>query len=420
MATAHRFVMTEKGLMARATALLPLVMSGCLGFAAPATASSEFDAFMAQQAPDVEQEEQAFKQYQMELEQAFDAYQKAYRQEFEAYQKSIRQQWGEFLDAGPKTWISYVEDNQIRRVVDFERGTVAVSILRAEGASPEQVRARIDRAITQLLNSTEADAFASDTLSRRIEARLLDISSAVKTGQPSQHRLFAREDLAALSSRSSPYVKVSAQASSPVHWEITKTMSGEKEIVTANFVIPNSVQKKAERFSEEVTAAAVKERLPPELILAVIETESSFNPMARSHIPAYGLMQIVPRTAGRDATRYLYGESKILAPSYLYEIDKNIGVGSAYLHLLYYRYMRKIENPISRLYCVIAAYNTGASNVGVAFTGKKSFSGAVSTINSMTPQEVYQTLTTRLSYEETQKYLAKVTKRMKKYVRESS
>ena len=236
--------------------------------------------------------------------------------------------------------------------------------------------------------------------------------------QPSTQPVFALEDLSAMYFEQSSYIKVSRQNSAPVQWEITKTMNGEKAMVTASFVIPHSVHKKAKRFSDEVTAAAVRERLPPELILAVIETESSFNPMARSHIPAYGLMQIVPRSAGRDASRYLYGESKLLAPSYLYKIDKNIGVGSAYLHLLYYRYMRKVTDPVSRLYCVIAAYNTGASNVGAAFTGKKSFSGAVETINSMTQEEVYQMLINELAYEETKKYLIKVTSRMKKYVKE--
>ncbi len=397
--------------------LLPLLLYGWSGGAAQAD-SPAFDEFMARQMPDMAQEEQAFNQYQERLEQAFDAYQRAYLQAFEAYKERIEKLWGEFPDAGPKVWVSYVENNEVRRVVDFDNGTASVSLLQERGSDSSDTERRLRSAVEALLNSTEADAFAADQLSRQVEQQLREISTDIKTGRPGQRRLFAREDLAALNLSRSPYVKVNTQASSPVHWEITKSMKGEKEIVSASFVIPNSVQKKAERFSADVTAAAVKERLPPELILAVIETESSFNPMARSHIPAYGLMQIVPRTAGKDAARYLYGEPKILAPSYLYEIDKNIGVGSAYLHLLYYRYMRKIEDPISRLYCAIAAYNTGASNVGAAFTGKKSFSGAVQTINSMTPHEVYQTLITKLAYKETRQYLEKVTRRMEKYVKE--
>ena len=83
-------------------------------------------------------------------------------------------------------------------------------------------------------------------------------------------------------------------------------------------------------------------------------------------MPAYGLMQIVPESAGKDATQQLFGQPKLLAPSYLYNSDNNIQVGTTYLNILYYRYLRKIENPTSRLYCTIAAYNTGAGNVAKA------------------------------------------------------
>ena len=47
-------------------------------------------------------------------------------------------------------------------------------------------------------------------------------------------------------------------------------------------------------------AAARRYNLEPELIYAIIETESSFNPYAVSHANAYGLMQVVASTAGRD------------------------------------------------------------------------------------------------------------------------
>lgn len=352
-----------------------------------------------------------------DIDKGFDLYQQAYEEEFKAYKNEITQLWGEFIDPGPETWVSYVEGNQVRRKVDFEMGTIEVSLLLPEKKRSDEVRGRVNLAIFELLSSTEADAYQADPVAQGVEQRLMTFPSAVETGTPSKRRLFAQEDLAAFTAFLSPYQKVSTRSVAPVKWEITQTMNGERSQITARFVIPHSVQRKAKRFADDVTAAAVKERLPPELILAIIETESSFNPMARSHIPAYGLMQIVPRSSGRDATQYLYGKARILAPSYLYEIDKNIRVGSAYLHVLYYRYMKKIKNPISRLYCVIAAYNTGPSNVGAAFTGKKSFSGAVKTINKMNDEEVYKTLITRLRYKETRNYVKKVATRMRKYVK---
>ena len=62
--------------------------------------------------------------------------------------------------------------------------------------------------------------------------------------------------------------------------------------------------------------------------------------MARSHIPAYGLMQIVPKTAGIDAYQYLYNKKRLLSSSYLYNSENNIEIGSAYLHILYYKYLK--------------------------------------------------------------------------------
>jgi membrane-bound lytic murein transglycosylase C len=90
-------------------------------------------------------------------------------------------------------------------------------------------------------------------------------------------------------------------------------------------------------------------------------------------------------------------------------------MGSAYLHILYYKYLKHIKDPQSRLYCTIAAYNTGAGNVARAFVRTNSTYRAAAVINKMTPQEVYAKLLRDLRYEEPKKYLQKVTKRVTLY-----
>ncbi|HFE39246.1 MAG TPA: transglycosylase, partial [Gammaproteobacteria bacterium] len=114
--------------------------------------------------------------------------------------------------------------------------------------------------------------------------------------------------------------------------------------------------------------------------------------------------------------KHLYGKAKVLAPSYLYSTDNNITVGSAYLHVLYYKYLRKVKDPRSRIYCTIAAYNTGASNVARAFIKKQHFNQAVNHINKLSSDEVYQALLKRLPFKETRNYVKKVTKNMSKYL----
>ena len=59
-----------------------------------------------------------------------------------------------------------------------------------------------------------------------------------------------------------------------------------------------------------------------------------------------------------DVYRYLYKKSRLLPPSYLYNPNNNIKLGTAYLRLIYSKYLKDIKDPTSRLYCTIAAYNT--------------------------------------------------------------
>ena len=179
--------------------------------------------------------------------------------------------------------------------------------------------------------------------------------------------------------------------------------------------LPNS----AHGFVGAINEKNAEFKLSVELILALIETESAFNPMAKSHIPAYGLMQIVPKSAGMDATEKIFGKPRVLSPSYLYHSGNNIEIGAAYFNILYYRYFEAVENSRSRLYCAIAAYNTGPGNVAKALKrgGEMKLGPATREANSMSSKEVYERLINHLPYEETVHYLRKVTNRLKKYER---
>ena len=169
------------------------------------------------------------------------------------------------------------------------------------------------------------------------------------------------------------------------------------------------------QYFNEIKAYAKQYDVPVSVIMAIIETESSFNPRAVSPIPAFGLMQLVPKTAGLDAHLFVHGEKKIVSADYLFNEENNLKLGSAYFHLLTHRYLRKISDPTVRFYCAVASYNTGVGNVAKTFTGKKSISAAVKAINQMAPNEVYDFLLTHLPAQETRNYLKKVVTRMEKY-----
>ncbi len=97
-------------------------------------------------------------------------------------------------------------------------------------------------------------------------------------------------------------------------------------------------------FGSIIYSEARKNDLPPELVAAVVNTESKFQPTARSGAGAIGLMQLVPRTG-----RWL-GARDLTNPA------QNIMAGTKYLKYLTERFNGDQQK-------AIAAYNAGEGNV---------------------------------------------------------
>ncbi|UMP74899.1 transglycosylase SLT domain-containing protein [Klebsiella pneumoniae] len=72
--------------------------------------------------------------------------------------------------------------------------------------------------------------------------------------------------------------------------------------ITIN-TVPNHLDKRAHKYLGMVRQASRKYGVDESLILAIMQTESSFKPYAVSHADAMGLMQVVQHSAGRDVFR---------------------------------------------------------------------------------------------------------------------
>jgi membrane-bound lytic murein transglycosylase C len=199
-----------------------------------------------------------------------------------------------------------------------------------------------------------------------------------------------------------------------VSLKIEEKQAVKRLVLSIPFI--NSYQKVLlESKLDFVKELANRYQLDVSLILAVIETESSFNPMATSPIPAFGLMQLVPNTAGIDAYEYLYGQREVVSPEYLFDQNNNLLLGITYIHILSSRYLRGIQNQQSKLYCMLASYNTGVGNLARTFINKKSLGLAVTKINSLDAEQTYTYLMENLPAEETKNYLRKILARKKQY-----
>ncbi|MCW8830309.1 MAG: transglycosylase SLT domain-containing protein, partial [Gammaproteobacteria bacterium] len=191
-------------------------------------------------------------------------------------------------------------------------------------------------------------------------------------------------------------------------------------------LVPDHIRVRAIKFEPLVSKYATKYGVPPEVVFAVMETESMFNPTARSGAPAFGLMQLVPTSGARDAYQYVYKRDRVVSDTYLYNPENNVHLGAAYIRRLNRDYLGGIKNDDSRMLATIAAYNTGAGNVFRTFVGS-SYSlsqyrkyndyrqAALREINRRSPEEVYRYLRGNLPYAETRRYIKKVTERIDKY-----
>ncbi|MBD3316852.1 MAG: transglycosylase SLT domain-containing protein, partial [Chitinivibrionales bacterium] len=199
------------------------------------------------------------------------------------------------------------------------------------------------------------------------------------------------------------------------YFKHTRTASRTK--VTMRFaLVPDHVKRRMRPYIPIVEKYCKRYELLVSRVLATIHTESCFNPMARSNRNAIGLMQLVPYSGGKDAYGAVHGSNLIPTEAYLFDPEKNIELGCAYIHLLKNRYFGEVKNNNSRLYCTIAAYNTGPGNVAYAFTGARAMRAATRVINTMDNSDrVYNHMIGFLPFGETKRYLTVVLERMGMY-----
>jgi hypothetical protein len=88
---------------------------------------------------------------------------------------------------------------------------------------------------------------------------------------------------------------------------------------------------------------ARRNQLPPELVAAVVHTESDFRPRLVSNKQAHGLMQLIPETG------------RLMGANDLFDPDENVRAGA--------RYLRYLMDRFGDQTIALAAYNAGEGNV---------------------------------------------------------
>ena len=319
---------------------------------------------------------------------------------------NVKKNWGSKETRLPerKTYVKYNKQYRSRAIVDFERGEISVETLDKDADASLK-----NAIITTLL--TPDDPASVDVFSDRA-VNLNGKSTPFLLGLVLND---AGQEINTPESAASFAGKMLAQART----RKIQTDSGEKSVrYIVIRMVANFEDQKAQKYLQTVRKYAKQYNVSPSLVLGVIRTESSFNPLAVSGAPAYGLMQLVPTSGGREAYRRAKNQDLAPSPDYLFDADNNIELGAAYLSVLTYDQLDGVDDRTSRDYCVISAYNTGPGNVMRAFTdakGRQRFADGLQRINSLSPSQVFQTLHNKLPYAETRNYLPTVNTNRKRY-----
>ena len=377
--------------------------------AGTALAQESFQEFLRKELEEYKEEREGFDRYLEEVNREFEEYKRITMEEFRRFKGEVLRHWDVYEATDRRKIVQYSDDFRTKKVFDFKEGELRIEAR----ADVEDFNKFLKRELEDFISQDEREAFRSDKLLRNIERRVRKLkhikTSRLKSEPVLTPIVFGKEKVSVS--------ELKEGVRNLLRRGAIERRSDAKGGYTA-FVVrfpPKRILEKARQYKPIVVRESDRWRLDYPLIFAIIHTESYFNPLATSHVPAYGLMQIVPHTAGRDVSEFLFGRPVLFAPSYLYNPENNIKIGTTYVHLLYYKYFKGIRNPESRLYCTIAAYNTGPGNVARALTGTRSLKKASQAANAMGPEDVYRTLLKNLPYQETKDYLRKVSARISVY-----
>ncbi len=383
--------------------LITLIFS-CLGCFAQV--ESEYEKYVREQNEKMQQMKQSQDDGIKKLQKEYEDYVKAEQEAYNKFLKEKEEKWGKgnVKESTQKDWVEYTDNGNVRTNVDFETGQATIEIIQDKGTPVD--KKEIEKQLKFLLTT---------------QGTTKDYNSKVEKAVPLQEKPVLENQVVTpkgeviTEKKIDEGVKEIVENTKPLVKPIKGEDKVEREVVVVKLdLAPDHIKTRASNYIKEVQKYCQKWDVDPALAFAIMQTESSFNPKAKSYVPAYGLMQIVPRSAGADCAQSLKKPFSAPTANYLYEPENNIEMGVHYLYLLKKRYYTKVTDTRSQNLCVIASYNTGAGNVARALRGDTNISKAIPQINDMTYEQLFKYFERRL-LPETQNYIRKVTERMNNF-----
>ena len=374
----------------------------------------------------------------------YDDSEKKLREKREKFKKAVEKKWDTYEESTSKSYVSYSKDLSSRTIVDFENGEVTIELI-VDEEDPKNdsydsnsdldlrlfttklkqsskflsINPRLLNVLMMLVFQEDEDSNNDDSVNSSFTKRLSKLlKEKGDDGEP-----ILKDQLVDASGKAVETVGNTLGIAKDLISDKTKKVrmhfakDGKKRTIIS-IKIPlsdNHMEKRRERYKELIEIEARRFNIPTEIALAIAETESAFNPKAKSHVPAYGLMQLVPKTGARDAYQWIYKKDKFISGRYLYKPRNNVELGCAYLSMIRHHYFSAIRDDELAYICAIPAYNTGVGNVSKALINKTNIREASKKANKMNKDELYDKLYSDLSSKEAKNYLKKVWTRKENY-----
>ena len=316
----------------------------------------------------------------------YDDSEKKLREKREKFKKAVEKKWDTYEESTSKSYVSYSKDLSSRTIVDFDKGEVTIELI-VDEEDPKNdsydsnsdldlrlfttklklsskflsINPRLLNVLMMLVFQEDEDSNNDDSVNSSFTKRLSKLlKEKGDDGEP-----ILKDQLVDASGKAVETVGNTLGIAKDLISDKTKKVrmhfakDGKKRTIIS-IKIPlsdNHMEKRRERYKELIEIEARRFNIPTEIALAIAETESAFNPKAKSHVPAYGLMQLVPKTGARDAYQWIYKKDKFISGRYLYKPRNNVELGCAYLSMIRHHYFSAIRDDELAYICAIPAYN---------------------------------------------------------------
>lgn len=332
------------------------------------------------------QQDRSRQEFAKKEERAYIEFLEHSERQFEKWKLEVERKWKDYENSSRHTWVNYDTSANTKSRVNYKDGYIEIESLVSRSTSdPRQIAAdQIAKQVRKIFSKENP-----------LNEALLDgiVPFKDKNVNEQNIELFIKNEIIPkLRPEPDLYSKDTVtRAKFSVH---IKMISGYTKV-------------QAQKYLPLIKKYSGKYGLRVPLVLAIIHTESFFNPMAKSHGGAIGLMQLMPSWGAKEAQKYLAANGRIVSNRSLYEPNNNILLGTTYLHILFTKYFPFLDAYLKKRHCSIAGYNWGPDRVQrLALNNRQT--------SDMAESELYA-LIKRVAPRETGDFLDRVTQRIPHY-----